>query len=92
MNVAQIEGLQELIQIFIFLCELDEKFLSMAAGLGARARANVLLDKLPLLSIQLESLEEAEVLVPRPPAGFGIPFLLGGFGHLLTISFGICAF
>lgn len=76
MNVAEVQVQQELFMSFIFLLQLAEKLLRVAASLGARPRADMVLDVLPLLAVQLESLQEAEVLVARPPALLESSFLL----------------
>lgn len=52
--VSQIESLEEGLQIFIFLLQLNEKFLGMAPRLSTGARAHMLLHVLPLLAKQFE--------------------------------------
>ena len=53
----------------LFFIEFDKEFLGVTAGLGARSGTDVLLDLLPLLAVQLEGLEEAEVLLAGPATG-----------------------
>lgn len=84
----EVESFQELLQGFAFLLELDEELLRVAARLRARARANMLLHMLPLLAEQLEGLQEAEVLIARPPPRLGASFFLHALGRLLGDEFG----
>jgi hypothetical protein len=55
-----------LFESLVPLFELDKEFLCVAASLGARAGADMLLNELPLFAVSLESLEESEVLINGP--------------------------
>lgn len=57
-----------MLEIGALSVELHEELLSMGSGLSARPGLHVLLHFLPVLSVQLESLEESYVFrfVPAP--------------------------
>jgi hypothetical protein len=57
-----------LFESLAFLLKLNEELLGVAASLGARASADMNLNAFPLLSEELECLNEAEVFVHSPSA------------------------
>lgn len=87
MDVVKVESFQELLESFILLLQFYEELLRMAARLGARSSAHVLLHVLPLLAEQLKRLKEAEMLIAGPTARFSGPFFLQDLCRLVTIEF-----
>lgn len=76
---------EEVVEALALLVELYKELLGVAARLGARPRAHVLLHALPFLAVELECLNEAEVLVHGPAASlFAIRIGAGikGLGRL----------
>lgn len=64
----QIKLLQELLELHLFLLQLEEELLSMTASLCTRSRSDVFLNAAPFLAVQLQSSQESEVLFLGPPA------------------------
>lgn len=65
-QVIDIQGFQEFLQILITFFKFLKELLSVRSGLGRGPRLHVLLDLAPLFSVELESNQEAKVLILGP--------------------------